>query len=658
MAGVQIGALHVSLSADSAAFDQGMNNAQQTADDSMSHIGDNAKKLAGVLAGLFAVDLIKDRIKEQIDYADGLADVAARANSTAEALSAMEYALHFNDATLEDYTGGLQKLSLNMEAAAEGSKAQAKLFETIGISLRDQDGQIRNAADVMLDFSDVLASMDDGATKTSLAMDVLGKSAGPALLPHLNQGSAAIKELTAEAQKFNLVVSTDASNAAGQLNDSLDKIGFAATGAWRVLAVQLAPTLGSISENMLKGAQDTKVMEGAAVALSTAIKVMYTGFSVSVIELKALGELIGKISAVAVSAATGEFAQAAAIWNDNSWKDKAKVDLLALGDVWQDAGKKATDSADAQAEAQAKSARTLELEKALAASAAADKAKKSENPKDNFQYGGLSNASDEYQGIVNSENLSIINFNAQEEIAAAQFSDMIDSMLVELDAAQTIAGAQWEEFLDSELVAIDAANVYKKTAQNDFVAAFIQGDLDRVNAVVTNGDAELEARKAQMAATVTFFHAGLASMAQGHGKAAKAAQAIQKAQALYEIGVNTYRAAMGAYAALAPIPFVGPALGVAAAAAAIAMGASMAQGVLSGGGGAGAITGSAPPALSNTGAPTSQAEQRQTEQQNQQVTYLRIGENDVLLGRTLLDLVGGALADNGGEIKNLRIIPA
>lgn len=658
MAGVQIGALHVSLSADSAAFDQGMNNAQQTADESMGKIGDNAKKLAGVLAGLFAVDLIKDRIKEQIDYADGLADVAARANSTAEALSAMEYALHFNDATLEDYTGGLQKLSLNMAAAAEGSKAQAQLFQTIGISLRDQDGQIRNAADVMLDFSDVLAGMDDGATKTSLAMDILGKSAGPALLPHLNQGSAAIKELTAEAEKFNLVVSTDASKAAGQLNDNLDKLSFAATGAWRVMAVQLAPMLGSISENMLKSAQDTKVMEGAAWALATAIKVVYTGFQIGIWAAKTLGDIFGKLSAAAVAAASGELAQASAIMADRTGRDQAKAGLLAIGDMWQQAGEKAKISGDQQAEAAAKAAKTLELEKALAAAAATDKAKKSEKPKDNFQYGGLSNASDEYQGIVNSENLSIINFNAQEEVAAAQFSEMIDSMLVELDAAQTIAGAQWEEFLDSELVAIDAANVYKKNAQNDFVAAFIQGDLDRVNAVVTNGDAELEARKAQMAATVTFFHAGLASMAQGHGKAAKAAQAIQKAQALYEIGVNTYRAAMGAYAALAPIPIVGPALGVAAAAAAIAMGASMAQGVLSGGGGAGAITGSAPPALSNAGAPTSQAEQRETEQKNQQITYLRIGENDVLLGRTLLDLVGGALADNGGEIKNLRIIPA
>ena len=654
MAGVQIGALHVSLSADSAAFDRGMDQAQQTADEAMGGIAENAKKLAGVLAGLFVVDEIKTRIKEQIDYADGLADIAARANSTAEALSAMEYALHFNDATLEDYTGGLQKLALNMDAAAQGSKAQAELFDTLGIKLREQDGQMRNAADVMLDISDVLAGMNDGATKTALAMDLLGKSAGPALLPHLSQGSEAIRELTAEAEKFNLVVSTDASNAAGQINDSLDKLSFAATGTWRVMAVQLAPVLGEISENMLKGAQDTKIMEGAAWVLSNTIKVMYTGFKIAAIDLNLFGELIGKFAAMAVSVASGNIAQAKAIWADTSAKEKAKADMLALGDMWQDSAKKATESADVQADAAAKAANTLKIEQELAALRAAQGNKKAEKSTDNFQYGGLQLAQDEYQGIVNAENLSIFDFNAQEEVAAAQFGDMIDSMLVELDAAQVIAGAQWEEFLDNEMVAMDAANVYKLNAQNDFIAAFIQGDLDRVNAVITNGDKELEARKAQMQATVGFFNQGLTQMAQGQGKAAKAAQAIQKAQALYEIGVNTYRAAVGAYAALSPIPFVGPALGVAAAAAAIAFGGSMAQGVLSGGGSP-SVAGGAPPALPASSSPTSQAEQRAD--QPSQTTYVRIPEDAILTGRKMLDFIDEAMGD-GKQLNNLRFIPA
>lgn len=656
MAGVQIGALHVSLSADSAAFDRGMNNAQETADEAMSSIGDNAKKLAGVLAGLFAVDLIKDRIKEQIDYADGLADIAARANSTAEALSAMEYALHFNDATLQDYTGGLQKLSENMDAAAQGSKAQAELFDTLGIKLRDQDGQLKNAADVMLEFSDVLNGMSDGATKTALTMDVLGKSAGPALLPHLNQGSEAIRELTDEAERFNLVVSTQASEAAGQINDSLDKMSFAATGAWRVIATQLAPVLGEISANMLKGAQDTKIMEGAAWVLSNTIKVLYTGFKFTVTELEYIGDAVGKVSAIIASAATGEFAQAKAIWNDDTGNIKATESLNELGYMWQDTAKQAAESAIAQEDAAQKAANTLKIEQQLAALKSTQKDNKS-NKKDNFEYGGLNLAKDEYQGVLNAENLSISMFIANEEVAAQQFGDMINSMLVELDAAQTIADAQWSEFIDKELAQVDSANVYKQTAQDDFISAFLTGDLDRVNAVVTNGDAELEARKKQMASTVTFFNQGLAQMAQGQGKAAKAAQAIQKAQALYEIGVNTYRAATGAYAALSPIPIVGPALGVAAAAAAIAFGGSMAQGVLSGGGGAGAVTGSAPPALPVSLSPTSQAEQR-ANQPSPQITYLRVAENDILLGRTLLDLVDSALADNGGKIENLRIIPA
>lgn len=654
MAGVQIGALHVSLSADSAAFDQGMNQAQQTADEVMGNIGDEAKKLAGVLAGLFVVDEIKTRIKEQIDYADGLADIAARANSTAEALSAMEYALHFNDATLEDYTGGLQKLALNMDAAAQGSKAQAELFDTLGIKLREQDGQMRNSADVMLDISDVLAGMNDGATKTALAMDLLGKSAGPALLPHLSQGSEAIKELTAEAEKFNLVVGTDASNAAGQINDSLDKLSFAATGTWRVMATQLAPVLGEISENMLKGAQDTKVMEGAAIALSTAIKVMYTGFKASVIQLEFFGDAIGKVAAVAVTAATDGWEAANKVWNDQSGNIKATNAYMALGDMWQDTAQKASISAEEQAAAAEKAANTLKIEQQLAALRATQGGQKGEKSKDNFQYGGIQLAQDEYQGIVNAENLSIATFNANEEVAAAQFGDMIDSMLVELDAAQTIAGAQWEEFLDNEMVAIDAANVYKKTAQDDFISAFIQGDLDRVNAVVTNGDAELQAKKEQMAHTVSFFNQGLTQMAQGQGKAAKAAQAIQKAQALYEIGVNTYRAAVGAYAALSPIPFVGPALGVAAAAAAIAFGGSMAQGVLSGGGSP-SVAGGAPPALPSSSSPTSQAEQRA--EQPTQTTYVRIPEDAILTGRKMLDFIDEAMGD-GKQLNNLRFIPA
>ncbi len=56
------------------------------------------------------------------------------------------------------------------------------------------------------------------------------------------------------------------------------------------------------------------------------------------------------------------------------------------------------------------------------------------------------------------------------------------------------------------------------------------------------------------------------------GKKHKSMFKVMKAFAVAETVIQTYRAAQGAYAALAQIPVVGPALGVAAAAAAIAAG--------------------------------------------------------------------------------------
>lgn len=82
---------------------------------------------------------------------------------------------------------------------------------------------------------------------------------------------------------------------------------------------------------------------------------------------------------------------------------------------------------------------------------------------------------------------------------------------------------------------------------------------------------------------------------------------IGKAAAIGETLINTYKAAMGAYSAMASIPYVGPALGAAAAAAAIAAGMAQVSAIRSqqygsGGGAVGTF-----PANPTTGQPTGDA---------------------------------------------------
>lgn len=743
MAGVQIGALHVSLSADSAAFDQNMQQAQEIAEESMDSISETATKMAGALAAAWAaiasVDAIITATKEQIDYADSLGDVAARSNQAAEALSAYEYALAFSDASLQDYTAGLQKLEQNMAAASEGSKEQALVFETLGIQLREQDGMLRNSGDVMLDFADVLAGMANGATKTQLAMDVLGKSAGPALLPFLNQGKEGIEEFTAEAERMGLVVSTEFSDAAGQLNDNLDKLGSVTTGLWRSFADGLTPALVDVSNAMIQAAQDAdyfkKVAKDFGEAAGVVVKSGYTIWEAAGVIETAITETLGHNLAKAHTFIKAAFESPI---DDTAWKDFQAVmaDTSAMEKVgaqiektkklWHEmteeekawaAWKKQEDALFADlaentqkyaALAYEESKKRMAEEQAArekAAKAREDAAKKAqaelekqqaavdklaesfmtESQKEQAYYEQqktfLTDAKDkafkdeeqrkyllEQLETQHLQKIQAINDKAAADAAAKAIADS-NSRVAELEQDPVFIDIAYEsqrtfndnkeneDFLaviDQELLAMDAANVYKLNAQKEFNMSWLLLDQDRINAVITNGDAELEARKAQMQATVGFFNQGLAQMAQGQGKAAKAAQAIQKAQALYEIGVNTYRAAVGAYAALSPIPFVGPALGVAAAAAAIAFGGSMAQGVLSGGGSP-SVTGGAPPALPASSSPTSQAEQRA--EQPTLTTYVRIPEDAILTGRKMLDFIDEALGD-GKQLNNLRFIPA
>lgn len=751
MAGVQIGALHVSLSADSAAFDQNMQQAQEVAEESMGSISETATKMAGALAAAWAaiasVDAIITATKEQIDYADSLGDVAARSNQAAEALSAYEYALGFSDATLQDYTAGLQKLEQNMAAASEGSKEQALVFETLGIQLREQDGMLRNSGDVMLDFADVMAGMANGATKTQLAMDVLGKSAGPALLPFLSQGKDGIEEFTAEAEKMGLVVSTEFSNAAGELNDNLDKLGSVTTGLWRSFADGLTPALVDVSNAMIQAAEDAdyfkRVAKDFGEAGGVVVKSGYTIWEAAGVIETAITETLGHNLAKAHTFIKAAFESPI---DDTAWKDFQAVmaDTSAMEKVgaqiektkklWREMTeeekkwaewKKQEDALFAElaertqkyaALAYEESKKRMAEEQAArdkAAKAREDAAKKAqaelekqqaavdklaqsfmtEAEKENFFYeqqkNFLENANAKAFESANQRHQLLQQLETQHHQKIKEINDKAKEINDKAAAdaqAKAIADANQRvaELLEDPIVtdiayeakvqnddykaqqenidlndALDveenAKNAYKLAMQQDFIASFLTGEQDRINQAITMGDKELEARKAQMQATVGFFNQGLSQMAQGQGKAAKAAQAIQKAQALYEIGVNTYRAAVGAYAALSPIPFVGPALGVAAAAAAIAFGGSMANGVLSGGGGAGAVTGSAPPALPVSLSPTSQADQRA--ETPSQTTYIRIPEDSILTGRKLLDLMDEALGD-GKKLNNLRFIPA
>lgn len=601
-----LSSLMVTLGADTAAFQQDLGRASQVARTEFEKIMDSAKNMAMAMGAAFALDAIKDGIKQAVDYADAMSDMSQRVGQSVESLTAMGYAAQFSGTSIDTYAAGVEKLSNNMVSAADGNAAALKMFNQLGVSATDNTGKLRDSKDVFLDVADAVAGIQSPAEKTAVVMDVFGKSAGPELLQMLNQGKGGIEALTAEAQAMGAVLSTETAEQAGQFNDALDRAKIASNGLFLSMARELLPVINNFSDKAQNAATSSGVLEKSATAVGVAFKTVYTGGAVLGNVLGVIGDQMGKVGAMAASLASGDFDQLKSIWNDRSAIEQYKASIVDLGSIWNDVGGSASSAAAAQSRAlggaggDAPAAAGTRKRKAKGKAAAAKKGKTVSRYDELMADSGIAGA------------VTDIGYDAMQE------------------------NRQFEE---TEAARIQAANESAAV-------------LEQLKTKQIADERELQAAKRQeIAMTKDFFLGGLDQMAAGHGKAAKAAQGIQKAQAAYNIGVKTYEAATGAYAALSGIPIIGPALGVAAAAAAIAFGGNMLSGVMSGGGKPSAP--SAPSIPTGSGAAGVQPISQQQPERMQQ-TILQIPENGLMTGRTIADLLDAALGD-GKQLTNLRV---
>ena len=227
MAGA-LGALTVKLALEYAQFTAGVKKSEQDAlafaksvQDGMDKAGQATRDfLGGVVTGALAavasyqtVTAVIDGVKASIDRLDNVSKASARFGIAGEELERLAYAGELSDVSLDTLGTSVKKLSVNLLEAATGSKEQAQLFKLMSVEVKNADGSVRNAADVLGDLADVFAGLPDGATKTALAVQLLGKS-GADLIPLLNGGKKALQEAGDEAARFGLVTSNEAKKGA------------------------------------------------------------------------------------------------------------------------------------------------------------------------------------------------------------------------------------------------------------------------------------------------------------------------------------------------------------------------------------------------------------------------------------------------------------
>lgn len=206
-------------------------------------------------------------IKSQVNLQDEFSKSAQKAGVTTEQFSGMAYAAKLANLETLDLTKAYAKLAASLTDAQQGQKESVELFKRLKLDPKN----FQDSDQLLLAMADRFEAMDDGAKKTSLAIDAFGEKLGPKLIPFLNSGRAGIENLRKEAAALGVVVSTQAGRDAEKFNDSLTTMHTALQGAGMEIGKVLIPQLTEAAEFFVKAAKETNVWEAALLSVGRVI---------------------------------------------------------------------------------------------------------------------------------------------------------------------------------------------------------------------------------------------------------------------------------------------------------------------------------------------------------------------------------------------------
>ena len=196
--------------------------------------------MAAVTALISAVKKLHEITLEAASQADDLITKSMTTGVNTRTLQQWQYASNLIDVSVDTMTGSLTKLTRNMAEAAGGNESLSAAFESLGVSITNQDGTLRSAEEVFYELIDALGQVDNQTQRDALTMEILGKSAQD-LNPLILQGSEALQNLAAEAEAAGYVLDESQIAKLGEVDDAYQKMQLQIEATKKELAVQFAP---------------------------------------------------------------------------------------------------------------------------------------------------------------------------------------------------------------------------------------------------------------------------------------------------------------------------------------------------------------------------------------------------------------------------------
>lgn len=221
----------------------------------MSAFGEASVKAGESLRGL-------SMVAGAVDVA--LAGLTVKAGSTADDLNTMakvtgistqelqKYKLSADllDVSVESIAKSQTKMKKSMLSAQQGSKNIADAFNTLGVSIVDSNGHLKDQSEVFEESIKALGKMENETERDALAMQIFGKSASE-LNPLIEDNGETFQKVADVFKQNDLeIVDQETIDKANQFNDALDTIKMTGMATLSTVGMQLAGYLAPAMEKI------------------------------------------------------------------------------------------------------------------------------------------------------------------------------------------------------------------------------------------------------------------------------------------------------------------------------------------------------------------------------------------------------------------------
>ena len=261
------------------------------------------------------------------------------------------------DVSVDTMANSQVLLKKRMYQAEQGSKKQAAAFDTLGISITDSNGELRDSGDVFDEVITALGSMENETERDALAMQIFGGNAKE-LNSLIADGGETYQKVAKIYEDNDLsIVDQETLDNANKFNDAIDTIKLTAAAALSkvgtTLAASLAPALekavewvGKLAEWFSKLSPTTlkviAVIAGVVAGLAPLLIVVgkvATGISAVMSLISTVGPMLAGLAGpigIAIAIIGGLVAAGIALYkNWDTIKAKAQELLNKLKEKWQ-----------------------------------------------------------------------------------------------------------------------------------------------------------------------------------------------------------------------------------------------------------------------------------------------------------------------------------